>query len=280
MMRVASCSADISSEKKPTTAPSSAFSDSWVRPIVPRHVIGDVGGERRLAHRGAPGDDDQVGGLQAAHAVVEIGEAGGETRQAAIAPIGIGRHVDGVGERGGERLEARAVFAGLGELVELLLGVLDLHRRRRIDRRIEGRVDHGLADLDQLAADGEVVDGAAVILGIDDGRGIGGEAPQILRHGELADRLVVLEEGLERDRGRPLAAQDELRGVLVDAPMQGSKKCAAFRKLETRSMASLLTRMAPSSACSASRLWGGARKAGSSAGAGRGQNQSIGHGSQ
>ena len=41
-------------------------------------VIGDVGGERRLAHGGPARDDDKVGGLQAAHPLVEVGEAGGE----------------------------------------------------------------------------------------------------------------------------------------------------------------------------------------------------------
>ena len=51
-----------------------------VAPIGLGHVIGDVGGERRLAHGRAAGDDDQVGGLQAAHLAVEIGEAGGKTR--------------------------------------------------------------------------------------------------------------------------------------------------------------------------------------------------------
>ena len=61
--------------------------------------------------------------------LVEIGESGGETRQAAVAAIGIGRHVDGVGQRGGERLEARTVFAGLSEFVEMLLGLLDLDAR-------------------------------------------------------------------------------------------------------------------------------------------------------
>ena len=35
------------------------------------HVEGDVGGERRLAHRWAAGEDDQVGGLQPAHLAVE-----------------------------------------------------------------------------------------------------------------------------------------------------------------------------------------------------------------
>ena len=140
--------------------------------------------------------------------------------QAAVAPIGVGRHVDGVGQGGGEGLEARAVLPGLGELIELLLGVLDLHRRRCVDRRVVGGVDHVLADLDQVPADGEVVDGTAVILGVDDGGGIGCETPEILRHGQLADRLVALEEGLERDRCGALTRPDQLRRVVVDPPMQ------------------------------------------------------------
>jgi hypothetical protein len=41
-----------------------------------------------------------------------------------------------------------------------------------------------------------------------------------LRDGQLADRLLGLKEGLERDGGRPLAAKDQLRGRLVEARMQ------------------------------------------------------------
>src|SRR4029079_4887219 len=99
-------------------------------------------------------------GVEARGALVETGEAGGKTGQAAVAPISVGCHVDGVGQRRGERFEARAVFAGLGELVKLLLGAFDLDGGWSLDRRIEGRVDHLLADLNQLAADGQVVDGA------------------------------------------------------------------------------------------------------------------------
>ena len=100
-------------------------------------VVGDVGGERGLAHAGAAGDDDQVGRLQAAHLGVEVFQAGGEAGQLAVALVGAGRHVDRGGERLGEALEARAEAAGLGDLVELALGVLDLLARREIDRRVE-----------------------------------------------------------------------------------------------------------------------------------------------
>src|SRR4029453_9915736 len=93
--------------------------------------------------------DDEMGGLQPAHPLIEVVEARGKTGQAAVAPVCVGGHVDGLRQRGGEGLEALAVFAGLGQLVELLLGVLDLGGGGRIDGRVEGGVDHRLADLDE-----------------------------------------------------------------------------------------------------------------------------------
>ena len=58
--------------------------------------------------------------------LVEIVQAGGEAGELAVALIGARRHVDGGGERLREALEAAVVAAGLGELVEPPLGVLDL----------------------------------------------------------------------------------------------------------------------------------------------------------
>ena len=159
MIRVASCSADISSEKKPTMPPSTVAMWPSGR-VSPRcglgDVVGDVGGERGLAHAGAAGDDDQVGRLQAAHLGVEVLQAGGEAGQLAVALVGAGRHVDRGGERLGEALEAGAEAAGLGDLVELALGVLDLLARREVDRRVERLVDHVLADADQVPPHCEV----------------------------------------------------------------------------------------------------------------------------
>ena len=98
MMRVASCSADISSEKKPTMPPLTVFIDA-VRLLLALvglgDVEGDVGGERGLAHGRAAGEDDEVGGLQAAEHAVEVGEAGRDARQPAVALVGGRRHVDG-----------------------------------------------------------------------------------------------------------------------------------------------------------------------------------------
>ena len=163
-------------------------------------VVGHVGGERGLAHAGAAREDHQVGGLQPAHHAVDVGKAGGEARQLAVALIGARRHVDGRGQRGREGAEAAVVAAGLGELVEPPLGVLDLIARREIDRRIVGDVDQVLADDDQRAAHGEIVDRAPVVLGVDDGRRFGGEPREVLARGQARDVEIGRQERLERDR--------------------------------------------------------------------------------
>ncbi len=125
-------------------------------------------------------------------------------------------HVDGGGERLAEALEAAVVAAGLGQLEQLALGVLDLLARREIDRRVVGDVDHLLADLDQRAADGEIVDGAAVVGGVDDGGGLGREPRQVLAHIEPADIDIGVEERLQRHRRGDLAGADQVAAELID----------------------------------------------------------------
>ena len=126
-------------------------------------------------------------------------------------------HVDRGGQRLGEALEAAVVAAGFGEFVKLALGVLDMALRRRLDRRVIGDVDHVLADGDQVAADREVIDGPAVVLGIDDGRRFGGQPRQILVDGQAGDIEVRRQEGLQRHRGRQLAGADQAAAKLEDA---------------------------------------------------------------
>ena len=143
-------------------------------------VEGDVGRERRLAHRRAAGEYDQVGALKAAHHAVQIYQSRGETGQAAIAFVGSRRHFDGVGRRVAERHEAGAVFALVGKAEEARLHGLDLVLRRRVDGRIVGQIDHVLADDDQLPANRQIVDGASIGLRIDDRRRRSSEPSQIL----------------------------------------------------------------------------------------------------
>ncbi len=182
-------------------------------------VEADIGDERGLAHGRAAGEDDEVGGLQPAHHPVEIDQPRRDARQLAFALIRLSRHVDGRGQRVGEALEAAVVAPGLGEREQFALGLFDLLARRGFDGGVEGRVDHVLADGDQLPAGGEVGDGAPVIQRVDDRRRLRGEAGEILRDREAAE-IGVPEIGLQRDRGRDLARLDQARRDLVDAPVQ------------------------------------------------------------
>src|SRR5438874_9000381 len=88
-------------------------------------VIGDVRRKRRFAHGWPARDDDEIGGLQPAHLLIEVLEAAGDARKAAVALIGIGCHIDGIGECPAEGLETLAVFSGFGNLVKAVLGLLD-----------------------------------------------------------------------------------------------------------------------------------------------------------
>ncbi len=103
-----------------------------------------------------------------------------DARQLAVALIGVGGHVEGDRQRLREALEAAVIAAGLGKIVELALGVLDLGARGQVHRRVEGDVDHVLADADQVAAQRQLIDRAAVVLRVDDGGGFGGEPGEVL----------------------------------------------------------------------------------------------------
>ena len=122
-------------------------------------------------------------------------------------------------QRLGEALEAAAVAAAVGDLVEPLLRLLDLLARAGVDRQIIGDVDDVLADADQLAPGRQIVDRAAVVVGVDDRRRLEREPRQILLHGEAAAEVVLAEERLQRDRRGDLAGADQRAGDLVDAAM-------------------------------------------------------------
>ena len=77
--------------------------------------------------------------------------------------------------------EPLAVLAGLCQREEPRLGLLDLLVRREVHGAVVGHVHHVLADQDQLAARGEVVDRAPVVARVDDGGGVGSEPAEILR---------------------------------------------------------------------------------------------------
>src|SRR5258707_2765990 len=94
------------------------------------------------------------------------------------------RHLDRSGEGLGKALEAAAVASGLGKLIEAAFCLLDLILRPLVGGGVVGGIHHLLADQDQGPANGKVVDGAAIVRRVDDRRGFGGKAGEILARGQ------------------------------------------------------------------------------------------------
>jgi hypothetical protein len=142
-----------------------------------------------------------------------------------------GGHVHGSLHRIGEAFEAAVVAARLGEFEQATLGVLDLLLRRHVDRRVIRDVDHVLADGDQRAAGGEVIDGAAVVGGVDDGDGFRRKPREIVGDGHVADLLLGRQERLQRDRIGHLAHADQFRRDLIDLAVQGLVEMRRFQEI-------------------------------------------------
>ncbi len=182
-----------------------------------RGVERHVGRQRGLSHRWAAGEDQQVGRMQPAEQLVHVVEARRHAGELALAPErGVGG-VDRGLERGAEGLQPGLDLAGRRQIVEPLLGGLDLGRALVVEIVLVGVVDDVLAERDQLAAQMQVVHRAAVVLGVDDRGDRAREPHQIGVTADLREIAVGLEILLERDRVGDLAAIDQPRDRLEDA---------------------------------------------------------------
>jgi hypothetical protein len=156
---------------------------------------------------------------------------GCDAGQATVALVGRARHVDCGLQRIREALEAAVVAAGLGQFEQPPLGILDLLLWRHIDRRVEGDVDHVLADGDQRPARREVVDGAAVVGRVDDGHRLGRKLGEVVGHRHVAHLRVAGQEGLDRHRIGDLAHPDQFGRHLEDLAMQGVMEVLGFQEV-------------------------------------------------
>ena len=130
-----------------------------------------------------------------------------------------------------EALEAAVIAAGLGQFVQLALGVLDLGLGREIHRRVIGDGHHLLADPDQVAPQRQVVDGTPVILGVDDGGCFGGETGEVLADRHAENVGIGRKEGLQRHRRGNLAHPDQAAGGLVNPLMDGLEEVFRFQEV-------------------------------------------------
>ena len=159
--------------------------------------------------------------MQAAEALVEVGEAGREAGEAAVALVGGVGDLDRVDDGAAEGLEALVDLALLAELVERLLGLDDLVLGLAVELGAGGLLGDGLAEADQLAADGEVVEELGVVAGGEERDRGAGEADEVGGAAELGEAGIVFEEGLDGDgRGQRVLA-DALGRDLEDAGVDG-----------------------------------------------------------
>ena len=158
--------------------------------------------------------------METAQQPVELEQAGGDAGELADAMVCSLGCDGGLGERSPEGLEAAFGLTRRGELVELLLRDLDLLQCRLVDVAAERAVDHAFAEIDELAAEIEVVDHPAEGRGIDHMDGGGGEPGEVGRAARRLHRLVALDIGLERDGAHHLAALDQARQRIVELAMQ------------------------------------------------------------
>ena len=204
-------------------------------PVGAGGVEGDVGGERGLAHRGPAGQDDQIGGVQPAQQLVEIGIAGRDAGRLAAALERRLGHDDGGGERGAEGRNPPSIWPVSARSKSRFSAVSICCVAARSRSWLIGLVDDVLADGDELAPQIEVVDGAAVILGIDDRH-----RPRRRGARDTARRrLPAARRPGRRDFSvspdwRPDRARSACAIAAIDAAVDASAKCSARRNSETR----------------------------------------------
>lgn len=148
--------------------------------------------------------------------------------QASIALIGGRGALDRLGQRLLEADETARGRAFLGEVVELLLDVLD--QGARLDLGIgTGGIGQVVADADQFASQGQLVDD----LGVFDGRIAGDRAfhkdGEIGGATDLLEAVIAVELGLQYDGIGQRAAADQVGGGLIDATVDGVVEMGGFQ---------------------------------------------------
>src|SRR5262249_3574739 len=84
---------------------------------------------------------------------------------------------------------------------------------------------------DWVASGGEVVDGAAVVLGVDDRGRFGGEPGQILVDGKAGNIRIARQEGLQCHRRSGLAGADKSAGQFENTLVNGFEEVLGFEKI-------------------------------------------------
>ena len=159
--------------------------------------------------------------MQAAGLAVEVAQAGREAGDVAGLLEGEGGGVDGGLQRVLEGDHPAVCVAVCGELVELVFGGGDLLGAFEVGLGREGGVHDRLADVDELAAYPGIVDGLAVVAGVDDADHGGEQGAEVGGAADLVEDAGVLELGAQGDRVGELGRLDAPGNGGEDAGVDG-----------------------------------------------------------
>ena len=183
---------------------------------VQRHVLGDVDGERRLAHGGARRQHHQVALLQAGGHAVEVVEAGGHTRHVVRVVRHLLHAIQQFHHQGFHRLEAllhaRAFLADVEDL--LLRLVEDLVHRLAL--RVEGAGGDVVAGGHQLAQDRPLAHDLGVTADVAGTGHILRQRVQVGQPAHLVALALALQLFIHRDHVGGLGFVDQLAAGGVD----------------------------------------------------------------
>jgi len=206
-MRVASCAAHLHAE------------DRHRHQRMQRDVLGDIERERGLAHRGTPGDDDQLARLQARGLGVEVVEAGRHPGDVGgiVAVVEVIDALQHAREHRLDLLQPHAVpGAGLADLENARLGLV-----QELPHLLAARAERALGDLGGDLGEAPLHRALAhqlrVAPDVERARGVLRQRPEVGGAPGLVPVLARLDRFRHRDHVGGSAGLDQLRDVAPDA---------------------------------------------------------------
>ena len=187
--------------------------------LLDRGVLGDVHGERRLAHRRASRDHDEVAGLQAGGLAVELREAGRHAAHLARVLVQRVEPVDRLRQDVADRDEARtAAAAALGDLEHAPLGLVHEFVRGAAAPVGRGSRDLG-ASRDELPQDRALADDLGIGADVGRGRRVARDRAEVGEPADLLEPALALEVLGDRDGVAGPADLHDLDDRLEDEPV-------------------------------------------------------------
>ncbi len=194
-----------------------------------RRIIGDVGGERCLAHAGTPGKDHKIRVMEAADLLIEAGEARCDAGHMTAAVERALRHLHRHGGGGREALDRSGFALALRYLVERDFRLLDLLAGIDILARIKSVFNKFPANIHKLPEKCQIINLRREVARAQERRPIAGQLGEITDATQFLQRGVLFQQRLQRYRVGDHVPLDKLHDRFVDAAMQGLEEMLSFQ---------------------------------------------------